>query len=88
MLNGPEVLERIFSYWLTAFPAFHYTIEEVVAVGEKVVQRQTATGTHLGELRLPFSGSVPPDRQALSGTTDSHLYTGQRQNCGASSNQR
>lgn len=59
VLNGPEVIQRIFSRWLTAFPDFHYTIEEGIAVGEKVIQRLTATGTHLGELRLPFTGTVP-----------------------------
>jgi predicted ester cyclase len=33
-----------------AFPDIHYTLEEVVAEGEKVVVRWTATGTHQGDL--------------------------------------
>ena len=67
-------LERIFSRWLTAFPDFHYTIEEVIAVGEKVIQRQTATGTHLGELRLPFTGIVPPTGKHFQ-VQQIHIYT-------------
>jgi len=74
VLNGPEVIHRIFSRWLTAFPDFHYTIEEVVAVGEKVVQRQTATGTHLGELRLPFAGPFPPTGKQFR-VQQIHIYT-------------
>ena len=74
VLNGPEVIERIFSRWLTAFPDFHYTIEEVIAVGEKVIQRQTATGTHLGELRLPFTGIVPPTGKHFQ-VQQIHIYT-------------
>ena len=74
MSNGPEVIERIFSHWLTAFPDFHYTIEEVIAVGEKVVQQVTATGTHLGELRLPFLETVPPTGKKFQ-VQQIHIYT-------------
>ena len=39
----------------TALPDFHTTVEDIIAEGDKVVQRFTARGTHKGE----FMG-IPP----------------------------
>jgi steroid delta-isomerase-like uncharacterized protein len=45
----------------SAFPDFHATIEDLVAEGDRVVIRQTWTGTHEGE----FMG-IPPTGQSVS----------------------
>jgi predicted ester cyclase len=39
----------------TAFPDLHFTIEDQIAEGDKVVNRVTARGTHLGDFR-----GIPP----------------------------
>jgi hypothetical protein len=41
----------------TGFPDLHETAEDMVAEGDKVVMRRTATGTHQGELAgMPPTG--------------------------------
>ena len=45
----------------TAFPDLERTIEDLVAHGDKVVARWTATGTHTGD----FMG-IPPSRQVAT----------------------
>jgi steroid delta-isomerase-like uncharacterized protein len=43
--------------WHAAFPDYHHDIEEVIASGERVVVRYTATGTQQGEYRgYPATG--------------------------------
>ena len=51
---GPDGLDRdslvaVLEYYFTAFPDLHYSIEDVVADGDKVVVRVAMTGTHEGE---------------------------------------
>jgi steroid delta-isomerase-like uncharacterized protein len=44
---------------LTAFPDLERTIEDLVAEGDKVVARWTATGTHTGDFQgIPPSGTI------------------------------
>lgn len=38
------------------FPDTHWTVEEIAAIGDQVVVRLTASGTHLGVGRLPIMG--------------------------------
>jgi predicted ester cyclase len=45
--------------YLSAFPDLHFTIEDMVAEGDKVVGRLPARGTHKGELL----GIPPTDKQ-------------------------
>ncbi|MFF0476891.1 ester cyclase [Streptomyces sp. NPDC004284] len=55
--TGAEALKRVWEALLRAFPDLHVTIEETVAEGDRVVSRNTVTGTHLGEYRgLPPTG--------------------------------
>lgn len=47
--TGPEVLKKVFAGLLRAFPDLHVTIEDLIAEGDKLVSRNTVTGTHLGD---------------------------------------
>lgn len=54
---GPEGLKPVFQAGRAAFPDLHYTIEEQIADGDKVVTRWTSRGTHRGELMgIPATG--------------------------------
>jgi predicted ester cyclase len=56
--TGVQTLkEMVFARLYRAFPDLHITVEELLAEGDKVVERDTVTGTHLGEyMGLPPTG--------------------------------
>jgi predicted ester cyclase len=41
----------VWAVLLRAFPDIHVTTEEAITLGDKVVSRNTVTGTHRGEYR-------------------------------------
>ena len=49
--HGPAGFKEFFTEHRRTFPDIHYTLEEVVAEGEKVVVHWTITGTNQGDLR-------------------------------------
>ncbi len=49
-LNGFEGLEQFLAVMQNSCPDFHYSIEEMLAEGDKVFVRWTFTGTHSGEI--------------------------------------
>ena len=50
-------LRAAFGRFTTGFPDLHFTIEELISEGDKVVMRWTLRGTHRGNLRgLPATG--------------------------------
>ena len=52
-----EGFKGFISGFLAALPDFHYTIEDVIADGDKVVVRLTAQGTQTGEFGgIPATG--------------------------------
>jgi steroid delta-isomerase-like uncharacterized protein len=54
---GPEGSKQFVNVYLNAFPDVHFTIDEQIAEGDKVVTRWTASGTHKGELvGIPATG--------------------------------
>lgn len=55
---GPEGLKPIVAGFRHAFPDLQYTIDDLIADGDKVVTRWTLRGTHLGE----FMGMPPTSR--------------------------
>jgi C-1 hydroxylase len=67
-VGSPQVgrvgFERTFANIFTAFPDWHFTIEDIVAEGDTVWCRLTLRGTHLGVLNHPALGrllvGVPP----------------------------
>ena len=44
----PEAAVNIVTAWRTAFPDFHFTLEDMIIEGNKVVLRIPFTGTHQG----------------------------------------
>ena len=54
---GLEGTKQLVTMYRSAFPDVHFTIDEQIAEGDKVVTRWTAHGTHQGELQgLPATG--------------------------------
>lgn len=55
MANDREGYRQIYGMYVSAFPDFEITVEDIVAEGDKAMTRWTARGTHQGELM-----GVPP----------------------------
>ena len=54
---GPEGIRQLFGMLRAAFPDLHYSVDDVVAEGDKVVQRVTGSGTMRGPLfGMPDTG--------------------------------
>ena len=53
--------DMVFGRLYRAFPDIHITIEDLIEEGDKVVAKDTVTGTHLGE----FNG-LPPTGRSVS----------------------
>jgi len=64
--SGVEGFKQVFSTFRTAFPDLHFTVEDMVAEGDKVVSRVTARGTHKGE----FAGIAPTGKQGAAEAID------------------
>jgi len=58
-VNGPEGFKQLITMYRTAFPDLHYTVEHLIAEGDKVVAHYTARGTHQGDLM----GIAPTGKQ-------------------------
>jgi steroid delta-isomerase-like uncharacterized protein len=55
--TGAELLKEVFARLHRAFPDLRVTIEDLIAEGDKVVSRNTITGTHQGEyMGIPSTG--------------------------------
>ncbi len=53
--TGPELLKQVWAMLFRVYPDIHLTVDDVIAEGDKVVARNTVTGTHRGE----FMGVAP-----------------------------
>jgi predicted ester cyclase len=58
---GAQGLKRVFTTLHRAYPDLHFTIEDLIAEGDKVVVRNSVTGTHQGE----YMG-IPPTGKAVT----------------------
>jgi steroid delta-isomerase-like uncharacterized protein len=58
--EGLDELEQAFSRFRTTFPDLHVSPEDMIAEGDLVAARWTATGTHAG----PLAG-IPPTGRAV-----------------------
>ncbi|HET6870400.1 MAG TPA: ester cyclase [Solirubrobacteraceae bacterium] len=59
--TGAEALKEVFTRLHQAFPDLHVTVEDLIEEGDKVVGRNTVTGTHRGE----YMG-IPPTGKAVT----------------------
>jgi hypothetical protein len=56
-VTGAQALKEVFARLHRAFPDLHITVEDLIAEGDKVVGRNTVTGTHEGEyMGIPPTG--------------------------------
>jgi steroid delta-isomerase-like uncharacterized protein len=58
-IHGPEGGKQFTAMMRSAFPDFHYTVEEEIGEGDRVVHRWTVRATHEGE----FQGLPPTGKQ-------------------------
>jgi steroid delta-isomerase-like uncharacterized protein len=58
--TGAQALKEVFARLHRAFPDLHITVEDLIAEGDKVVSRNSVTGTHRGEYlgRPPTGKSI------------------------------
>lgn len=55
--TGAQLAKEVFARLLRAYPDLHITIEDLIEEGDKIVSRNTVTGTHRGEyMGLPPTG--------------------------------
>jgi steroid delta-isomerase-like uncharacterized protein len=79
LINPPSVIKSLEEYkrgmatFHAAFPDLHFTIEDLIATGDKVVVRWTLSGTHQGELQgRPATGR----KVTITGTSTFRLDAG------------
>jgi len=58
--TGAQALKEVFARLHRAFPDLHIAVEDMIAEGDKVVSRNSVTGTHRGEYlgRPPTGKSI------------------------------
>ena len=61
--HGLEGYKELYDTWTRAFPNLHFTIEDQVAEGSKVMTLFTFSGTHSGKL-----GEIDPTGREVSVT--------------------
>jgi len=66
--KGPAGVKQLAAMVHASFPDLHFTVEDMVAEGDKVVYRYTVRGTHQGD----FMGIPPTGRQFA--VTGIHIY--------------
>jgi len=56
-IEGPEALKQLIMMYRTGYPDLQFTIEDQLAVGDKVIDRWSCEGEHQGELMgIPATG--------------------------------
>ncbi len=76
--HGPEGVKHFYAMLRQAFPDLHFTIEDQIADGDRVVTRWTARGTHTGE----FQGIPPTGKQVrLTGIDIDRIANGKFVEC-------
>ena len=69
---GLKGVKQTINTYLTAFPDLHFTVEDMIAEGDRVVTRLTCRGTQQGA----FMGIPPTGKQATVTAIDINRYAG------------
>jgi steroid delta-isomerase-like uncharacterized protein len=79
--GGVEQLKQMMKGMYASFPDFHLDIDELIAEGDKVVKRWTASFTHQGKFM-----DIPPTGKAItvSGTDTYRIAGGKLAECWSS----
>jgi predicted ester cyclase len=64
---GPDWWRQVFEFLYATLPDWQWTLEDLVAEGDRVVARLTARGTHLGS-EIPFLHGIPPTGKPVEWT--------------------
>ena len=62
-LRGPTAHKQLLAAFSAAFPDAQYTVEDILAEGDRVASRYTVRGTHRGAL-----SGIPPTGKAIVST--------------------
>ena len=62
-LQGREEFKQLLSVYITAFPDARFTVEDLIAEGDRVASRYTFRGTHQGDLM-----GIPPTGKQVTVT--------------------
>ena len=77
-IHGRQGIKQFYGMLRAAFPDLHFTIEDQIAAGDRVVTRWTANGTHNGE----FQGISPTGKQiTIAGIDIDRLANGMVVEC-------
>lgn len=77
-LRGRDAAIAYFQGVRAAFPDLHFEIDDLIAEGDRVVTRWSASGTHLGD----FQGIPPTGRRIkISGTDVDRIANGRVVEC-------
>jgi predicted ester cyclase len=77
-IHGRQGIKQFYGMLRAAFPDLHFTIEDQIAAGDRVVTRWTANGTHNGE----FQGISPTGKQiTIAGIDIDRLANGKVVEC-------
>jgi steroid delta-isomerase-like uncharacterized protein len=71
---GPEGSKMLVTTYRNAFPDLHFTVDDQIAEGDKVMTRWTAHGSHKGEL-----AGIPPTGKSVTvtGMAEDQIVNGQ-----------
>jgi predicted ester cyclase len=72
--GGLKGVKQTLTMYLTAFPDLHFTVEDIIAEGDKVVARLTVRGTQQGV----FMGIPPTGKQTTSTAIDINRIVGDK----------
>lgn len=64
--NTPASVKKWVVAIRAAFPDIHVTVEDLIADGDKLVNRVTYRGTHAGELNDPVWGRIAPSGRQIT----------------------
>jgi predicted ester cyclase len=71
--TGAQLLKEVFARLDRAYPDLQVTVEDLIEEGDKVVSRNTVTGTHQGEyMGIPPTGNPSPTTRSASSASCAH----------------